>query len=135
MNDHTQVTDPIEHQIAPAESQTASTDAQTDPTQQTESLQPDAQTSADETEEKPAKHAEGRRRCVPIGAILVLAGWVLMMFYPKASLVCTVAGLVFSIIGVRIPPGPRRDIATTAIVAGGVLLVVFALFATVLYLI
>ena len=76
-----------------------------------------------------------RRRWVIFGFLLVLAGWVFMMFYPWLSLGCTVVGLIFSIMGVRIPPGPRRDIGTTAIVAASVLLLVFALFAIVLYLI
>lgn len=76
-----------------------------------------------------------RRRWVVVGLLLVIAGWVFMMFYPWVSIGCTLAGLIVSIIGVRIPPGPRRDIATTAIVAASVLLIVFALFATILYLI
>lgn len=82
-----------------------------------------------------SKAVSRRRKLVILGLLLVVAGWVSMMLHPFVSLACTVLGLVVSIIGVRIPPGPRRDFAITAIVAASVLLVVFAIFVTVLYLI
>ena len=88
--------------------------------------------SATETQ---SKSVSRRRKLVILGTLLVLAGWLSMMLHPYVSLGCTIAGLIISIIGVRIPPGPRRDIATTSIVAASVLLLVFAIFATALYLI
>lgn len=81
------------------------------------------------------KKIRDRRRCVTVGFIFVLAGWATMMLNEWISLGCTVVGLILSCIGVRIPPGPRRDFATTAIVAASVLLLVFALFAVILFLI
>ena len=70
----------------------------------------------------------GRRFFVPIGAVLTLVGWLLMMVNPYISAACTFVGLVLSIIGVRIPPGPRRDIAITSIIASSVLLIVLGAF-------
>ena len=76
-----------------------------------------------------------RRSLVTYGSIFVLLGWLIMMFYPYISIGCDLVGLVCCIIGVRIPAGARRNLAITAIVAGGVLLIVYALFATLLYMI
>ena len=100
----------------------------------------DTQIAAD----TPETHTDGhsstgklafRRKLVIFGLILVTAGWVTMMLNEWLSLGCTIAGLVVSCIGVRIPPGPRRDLGTTAIVAASVLLLVYAVFATILALI
>lgn len=109
------------------ESQTQNTDTTQLSDQPEQAQQPEAPTH------NPAQ--QRRRKLVVIGIILVLAGWVTMMLNEWVSLGCTVVGLVVSCIGVRIPPGPRRDLGTTAIVAASVLLLVFALFATILYII
>ena len=82
-----------------------------------------------------SKKTGSRRVCVTIGFVLVLVGWLTMMLNEWVSLFATVAGLVLSCIGVRIPAGPRRNFAITAIIAASVLLLVFAIFATILYLI
>ncbi len=76
-----------------------------------------------------------RRRMATIGAVLTLIGWLTMMLNPWVSLGATILGLILSIIGVRIPQSPRRNIAITSIIAAAVLLVVFALFASLLTLI
>lgn len=82
-----------------------------------------------------SKKLNTRKKLVPIGFILVVAAWVLMMPLPAASMVCVVVGLIMSIIGVRIPAGPRRDFAITAIIAASVLILVYALFIGMLALI
>lgn len=69
-----------------------------------------------------------RRKAVIYGLILTLLGWILMIPAPWVSMAVTVAGLVTSVIGVRIPAGPRRDLAITAIIASGVLILVFLIF-------
>lgn len=79
--------------------------------------------------------SESRRTLVPVGALLVLAGWVTMMLNEWLSLGCTLVGLILSIIGVRIPAGPRRNLAITSIVAASVLILVFALFTILIYFI
>ena len=73
-----------------------------------------------------------RRKYVPLGALLVLLGWLSMMFDVYVSAGCTFLGLIFSIVGVRIPAGPRRDIAITSIIAAIVLLIVLAAFLSLL---
>lgn len=82
-------------------------------------------------ESAPSPHSRKftfRKTCVTIGFLLVVAAWVLMMPKPFISMGCVVVGLILSIIGVRVPAGPRRDFATTAIVAGSVLVLVYALY-------
>lgn len=76
-----------------------------------------------------------RRKFVIYGSILALIGWLTLMLSPYISFGSALAGLVLSIIGVRIPAGPRRDLAITAIIASSVLLIVFALFTFLLYII
>lgn len=76
-----------------------------------------------------------KRTLVPIGVILVLAGWLTMMISPWISLPCAIIGLILSAIGVRIPAGPRRNFAITSIVAASVLVIVYALFISILYVI
>lgn len=73
-----------------------------------------------------------RRALVVYGFIGVLAGWLTMMINPWLSLSLTVIGFILSCIGVRIPPGPRRNFAITAIIAGLVLMLVFGTFAIIL---
>lgn len=65
-----------------------------------------------------------RRMLVVVGAVLTVLGWLTLMLNEWLSLALTAAGLVVSILGVRIPPGPRRDVAITAIIAASVLLLV-----------
>ena len=79
----------------------------------------------------PDRRIGRRRTCVAIGFVLVLAAWLTMMWDFRVSIGCTVAGLVLSIIGVRIPPSPARNLAITAIVAGCVLTVVYLLFSSI----
>ncbi|MCH5220610.1 MAG: hypothetical protein J1F20_08580 [Muribaculaceae bacterium] len=77
----------------------------------------------------------GHRVAAIIGALLVLCGWLTMMVNEWLSLGCTLAGLVLSAIGLRVPPGGCRNLAITAIIAAAVLLLVFLLFAALLYFI
>lgn len=93
----------------------------------------ESQIKQDSNELKKTMKAHKRRKFVVIGCILVLAGWLLMMLQPTVSLCATFLGLISSIIGVRIPPGPRRNFAITAIIAASVLLLVYAIFAFILY--
>lgn len=86
-----------------------------------------------DSETKKKDSINSRRNAVIAGCILTLLGWALMMFMPWFSLAFTVAGLVTSIIGVRIPAGPRRNLAITSIIASAVLLVVFIAFYVLLY--
>lgn len=76
-----------------------------------------------------------RRALVVYGFILVLAGWLTMMVNEWVSIGCTVIGLILSCIGVRIPAGPRRNFAITAIVAASVLILVYLLFVSLFLLI
>lgn len=107
-----------------------------------ETVQPDLQTPVEAAEQPAAveqtpadKKIQFRRKLVVIGFVLVVGGWLTMMLNEWVSLAFTVTGVVLSSIGVRIPPGPRRDFAITSIIAGAVLLLVFILFAVILYLI
>lgn len=81
------------------------------------------------------KKPDKRGRLVPIGFIVVLAGWLTMVLNPWISLSCALLGLILSCIGVRIAPGPRRNFAITTIIAASVQILVFAIFAVVLSLI
>lgn len=104
----------------------------------TTNIAPETTDASVETQNKVQQHPDtlaGRRRMVTIGAIFTLIGWLTMMINPWVSLGSTVAGLILSIIGVRIPQSPRRNIAITSIIASAVLLVVFALFASLLTII
>lgn len=65
-----------------------------------------------------------RRMLVVVGVVLTVLGWLTLMLNEWVSLSLTTAGLVVSILGVRIPPEPRRDVAITAIIAASVLLLV-----------
>lgn len=78
---------------------------------------------------------DAKRHFVTVGALFVLAGWLTMMLNEWVSLGFTVGGIILSSIGLHIPPGTRRNVAITAIIAGAVLLLVVALFAILLYLI
>lgn len=69
-----------------------------------------------------------RRKLVVAGVILTVLGWVLMPCWPWVSLTLSALAVVASSIGVRIPPGPRRNVAITAIIAASVLIVVFLTF-------
>lgn len=92
----------------------------------TDNTTPNASPSA-----SPSKYT-ARRRLAIVGFFLVLAGWLTMMVNEWVSIGATVVGLIFSIVGVRIPPGPARNFAITAIVAASVLILVYALFASIL---
>ena len=70
------------------------------------------------------KTHDRRRRLVLIGSLLTILGWGSLMLNEWLCLALTVAGLVISAMGVRIPPGPRRNIAITSIIAAAVLLLV-----------
>lgn len=97
------------------------------------------------TEEQPVKKDvkhEKRRKMVVIGSISTLLGWIVFIPFswipavltPWLSMVLTVAGLVLSCIGVRIPAGPRRDLAITSIIASSVLILVFIVFAVIFHI-
>ena len=81
------------------------------------------------------KSSRFRHIAVPIGFILIVIAWFIMMLEPYTSFGCVILGLIFSIIGVRIAPGPRRNFAITAIVAGSVLLLVFIIISSIFLLI
>lgn len=74
-----------------------------------------------------------RRKLVIYGLIAVIAGWLSMLLNPWVSMTFTIGGLVMSSLGVRIPPGPRRDLAITSIIAASVLLLVYVVFAVIFY--
>lgn len=76
-----------------------------------------------------------RRSMAVYGFLLVLMGWLTMNWYGWISLGCTVAGLIVSFVSLRIPAGARRNLAITAIVAGMVLMLVYALFIGLLHFI
>lgn len=108
----------------------------------------DSTVSADENAEPEAKTViknlkhEKRRKLVVIGAITVFLGWFTFIPFswipaaitPWLSMVLTVAGLVLSCIGVRIPAGARRNLAITSIIASSVLILVFIVFAVIFYI-
>lgn len=77
-----------------------------------------------ETTHPRQKTHDRRRRLVFIGVVLTVLGWLTLMLNEGLSVGLTVAGLVISAIGVRIPPGPRRNLAITSIIAAAVLLLV-----------
>jgi len=86
-----------------------------------------AETSIDRQTEAihPKKNAiDRRRRLVVIGVILTALGWLTLMVNEWLSVALTAAGLIISCLGVRIPPGPRRNLAITAIIAAASLLLV-----------
>ena len=77
---------------------------------------------------KVTRKVRTRKTFVPIGFILVLAAWLLMMLLPWVSMGCVCVGLIFSIVGLQIPAGARRNLAITSVVAGSVLVLVYAIF-------
>ena len=72
---------------------------------------------------------------VTLGCIFVLLGWLTLMLNEWVSLGAALVGLVLSCIGVRVPPGPRRNLAITAIIAASVLIIVIAIFAAILFIV
>lgn len=66
--------------------------------------------------------------CAWLGAIATLGAWLAMIFSGWTSFALAVGGLLLSAAGVRSPRGLVRDMAITAIVAAGVLIVVFGIF-------
>lgn len=86
----------------------------------------DEKTANEHVEDAPRKKTayERRRLFVVIGGVLTLLGWLTLMINEWLSVVITTAGLVISCIGVRIPPGARRNLAITSIIAAASLLLV-----------
>lgn len=87
-----------------------------------------AESGTDTRHESKPKPRLNHKIFVAPGFILVILAWVFMIPNFWVSAACLVVGLTMSIIGVRVPPSPRRNFAITAIVAGCVLVVVYALF-------
>jgi len=66
--------------------------------------------------------------CAWLGAMATLGAWLAMIFNGWTSFALAVGGLLLSAFGARSPRGLVRDMAITAIVAAGVLIVVFGIF-------
>ncbi len=75
---------------------------------------------------KPDQNKSGvysrNRRFAIIGLIVTILAWCAMPIVDWLALILTVCGIVFSAIGCRIPPGARRNIAITSLIAGCALL-------------
>lgn len=68
------------------------------------------------------------KTCAWIGAFITLSAWIALIFNGEVSFFLALAGVIVSAFGVKSPRGLVRDMAITAVVASGVLLVVFAIF-------
>ncbi len=86
-----------------------------------------SQPQAEAAAERPAQ-SPGLKACAWAGALAALAAWALMMWAPVPSIICCVASLALSILGLRRSSGLLRDMCITAIIAAGVLLLVFGIF-------
>ena len=74
------------------------------------------------------EQSRGLKACAWLGALAAAGGWLLIMWAPVPSVICSVAAVALSAFGLRRSSGLLRDMCITAIIAAGVLLLVYALF-------
>ena len=104
--------------------------------------QNESDADAEQREAKKDPRHEKRRRFVVMGSLATLLGWLTFIPFswipavltPWMSMTLTLAGLIMSCIGVRIPAGRRRDLAITSIIASSVLILVFIVFAVIFHI-
>ena len=79
-------------------------------------------TDTQETAQIKTNHNNRNRKFAIIGLVLTLLAWCTMPLLDRVSLILTVLAIIFSAIGCRIPPGFRRNIAITSLIAASSLL-------------
>ena len=83
-------------------------------------------TNENETAEQAQPQTPRQRVAMAVVAfVITLIGWCLLPFTYIASIACAVVGIVTGIIGWRGPHGGWRNLAITATVMAGTLLLVF----------
>lgn len=68
-----------------------------------------------------------------LSAVLALCAWVTLCFNGYAALALGIAAFVSSILGLRAATRAWRNLATTALIASGVIIVVLAAFLIVIF--